>query len=186
MYGPRYWFEALPAYFPLSARGLHLAAHAVRRRWGRLRRRPMVRVALACQLLAAATHTFPAFAEAYTGNYAGPGDYLRPHLAELDRALVFLESNAPESMGNWIMAYDDPALSRSILVAHDRGYRNHDLAERFPDRPTYRYTIFFHGNVLGASVVYERFQPIDTAAELEAQLLAEDKQGTAAPASGTP
>lgn len=148
MYGPRFYYEALPAIFLLSARGMYELFRLPLRVWrGRGLPRDETLAAFMPALLLAALLLFnvrfylPAQIGLYTNyNFSSAAELDTVKKAGIHHALVFVVSNPPgfwASYGN-VFFENDPRLRGDIVYAHDLGASNRALYPYFPGRRHYR------------------------------------------------
>ncbi|HUS17372.1 MAG TPA: hypothetical protein VM536_20445, partial [Chloroflexia bacterium] len=142
IFGPRYWYEALPFLLLLAGRGITVLAEMAAAVWS-ARRPGWVVSALAVGLLVCydLAGVLPAQSRAYRGyNDVDAGSLRRVEAAGLDRALVFVALQpefARRDYGKVFFA-NDPLLRGSIVYARDLGAdRNRALLPDFPGRQPY-------------------------------------------------
>lgn len=143
MYGPRYMFEALPAWLLLSGKGLWWLGE-VGDRWlgasaGRRAGITGVLVVTAALAVFDALVTLPRTFGQHYAWYGASGRHLAAvRAAGLTRALVLVR----ERPGAWttygsVFAANDPLLEGPLLFARDLGPANSWLLERYAGRPVY-------------------------------------------------
>lgn len=160
MYGPRYYFEAMPALLLLSARGIAHLAIAADLNWaGRheqglvtvISSRPLVLlarlgpagliklaigVAVAALVICSLTSYLPRQFATYRGWYGITGD--APRLAsqlQCGRAIVFVPPGNSWTDHAPLIGLNSPALDTEVIFALDLGQeRNQVLIEHYPDR----------------------------------------------------
>jgi hypothetical protein len=160
MYGPRYLFEALPAWLLLAGQGIWWLGGLVDGRLPTARLLPnlsgrmvggdtsdetwtsgrALAVGLVTGLaLSSLLATTPRLLGQHYAWYAVSGRYLAAvRAAGLERALVFVR----ERPGAWttygsVFPANDPLLRGPLLFARDLGAANRRLVARYPDRPVY-------------------------------------------------
>lgn len=147
MYGPRYYYEALPALFLLTARGvyelfrlpLRVSPHL------RLPRDPVLAAFLPVILLSALLvfnlrFYLPAQIPLYQGyNFSSAAELHTVQNAGIHHAIVFVASpdNKWTDYGNVFFA-NDPRLNGDIIYARDEGPDDSLLFRYFPGRTHYR------------------------------------------------
>jgi len=144
IFGPRYWYEALPFLLLLSGRGLVVLGRSVAALAGPAGRRRVGLVMAALigpLLLYNVVQTLPGQVRAYTGYNDVDASSLRAvTAAHLDHALVFVgldRAFVRRDFGKVFFA-NDPLLRGPVVYARDLGpARNHDLLAAFPDRRPY-------------------------------------------------
>ncbi len=144
IFGPRYWYEALPFLLLLSGRGIVVlgrsgAALTGAGRQGRTRW--VMAAVIGLLLLYNLTQTLPSQVRAYTGYNDVDASSLRTvAAAHLDHALVFVgleRAFVRRDFGKVFFA-NDPLLHGPVVYARDLGAaRNRDLLAAFPDRQPY-------------------------------------------------
>ncbi|MDQ2806481.1 MAG: hypothetical protein M3Z04_06130 [Chloroflexota bacterium] len=144
IFGPRYWYEALPFLLLLSGRGLVVLGRGVAALAGpahRFRVGLVMIVLIGPLLLYNLAQTLPDQVRAYTGYNDVDASSLRAvAAAHLDHALVFVGLNpdfARRDFGKVFFA-NDPLLRGPVVYARsiDAG-RNRALLAAFPDRQPY-------------------------------------------------
>lgn len=142
MYGPRYYYEALPALLLLSARGLQGLAEVGPGRKGIAGSAGLVLAgALLFGLLSSnLTGYMPQQLQLYRNyNYVGPQALETVRRADLHQAVVFVEH---EPTWQWwkygaVFSSNSPLLDTDVVYARDLGDRNRELAPFFSDRSFY-------------------------------------------------
>ena len=148
MYGPRYYYEALPALLLLTSRGIFELARLPLRLWPRFGVRTdgtlgaffpaMLVFAL---LLFNLRFYLPAQLPLYNNyNYSSNAELQAVARAHLHHAIVFVVS---EPQGFWasygnVFFTNDPLLRGDIIYAHDEGLLDGQLYPYFPGRAHYR------------------------------------------------
>jgi hypothetical protein len=147
IYGPRYWYEALPFLLLLSGRGLQVLGQGAARllagasapapaaSWGV----PLILVGP--WILFNLTQVLPAQWQAYTGyNGISAASLHRVEAAHLNRALVFvaLQPDAPQRDDDKVLFANDPLLRGPVVYVRSFSpRRNTQLLRAFPDRTPY-------------------------------------------------
>ncbi|MGI8826830.1 MAG: ArnT family glycosyltransferase [Chloroflexota bacterium] len=148
MYGPRFYYEALPSILLLSARGVVELFRLPLRVWTRFHLASDASVAafFPAMLIAAlfiynGRFYMPAQLTLYDKyNYSSNAELTTVRRAHLHHAVVFVVTNPPgfwASYGNVFFA-NDPRLKGDIVFAHDMGVSNRILSRFFPGRGYYR------------------------------------------------
>lgn len=150
MYGPRYYFEALPAFTLLSARGVLLFAEylagEVQSVTGAHRRLEQAAgtlaiVAVAALSLYGAFHFSGDEMRSYRGWNGVDGTDLRTvQAADLDNAVVFVTLTKWHEYAPFFIQ-NSPALDTNVVYAIDLGeYADRDAMAAFPGRSGWRFT----------------------------------------------
>jgi hypothetical protein len=147
IYGPRYWYEALPFLLLLSGRGLQvLGQGAARLLAGRDRPARAVSwvvplVLVGPWILFNLTQVLPTQWRDYSGyNGITASSLRRVEAAHLDRALVFvaLQPDAPQRDYDKVLFANDPLLRGPVVYVRSFSpRRNQQLLPAFPDRTPY-------------------------------------------------
>ncbi|MBV9281272.1 MAG: glycosyltransferase family 39 protein [Chloroflexi bacterium] len=148
MYGPRYYYEALPALLLLTARGVVELGRLPLRVWPAFRpgRHPGAGAVLPAVLILGLVSFnlwfyLPAQLPLYRHyNYSSAAELRAVARARVHHALVFVVSHPPgfwASYGNVFFA-NDPHLRGDIVYARDEGDLNSLLYPYFPGRAHYR------------------------------------------------
>jgi 4-amino-4-deoxy-L-arabinose transferase-like glycosyltransferase len=146
MYGPRYYYIAIPWFALLAGRGFEELY-----RWpmrAQLRRRASHLAALFVPALLLASFLaynlavyLPAQLPMYRGyNFVDASSLQAVARAHIHHALIFVDSNPP---GEWwsygsVFSANSPTLDGDIVYARDLGARNVQLMHRYPGREYYR------------------------------------------------
>lgn len=175
MYGPRYYFEAMPALLLLSARGIAHVAEALDLGWAVTREprfgnvkpsrlpslvdrlsaaRPgtlAIGAVVAVLVISSLTSYLPTQFAKYKGWYGITGD--APRLASelsLGRALVFVPPGKSWTDRAPLIGLNTPTLDSGVIFALDLGQeRNKVLIERYPDRQVYYWQDIATNNLSG-------------------------------------
>jgi hypothetical protein len=150
MYGPRYYFEAMPAFMLLSARGILLMAEALgalgRRVSGGDRRVARAAAALAfvtvaaLSLFGAAHFTRDQFRLFRGWNNVNDSGLRSVQATQPHNAVVFVTITTWDQYAPYFMQ-NTPALDTDVVYAIDRGDElNRLLADEFPGRTLWRFT----------------------------------------------
>jgi hypothetical protein len=147
IYGPRYWYEALPFLLLLSGRGLQLLGQGAARLLGGAAAAARAAAWVVPLVLAGPWILFnlfqvlPAQWRAYTGyNGITASSLNRVEAAHLDRALVFvaLQPDAPQRDYDKVLFANDPLLRGPVVYVRSFSpRRNQQLLPAFPDRTPY-------------------------------------------------
>lgn len=152
MYGPRYYYEALPAFLLLTARGIDVVATRADQLAGLvLRRRSAVSGGLllsgALLILLMALNIsgyLPnQIGSAYTYNYTNADRLHIVQNANIHNAVVFVETSAWYAWWDYgsVFPQNDPLLQGDVIYARDLGdARNREVAAAYPGRTFYRIT----------------------------------------------
>jgi hypothetical protein len=148
MYGPRFYYEALPSLLLLTSRGIFELGRLPLRIWPKLGARQDRDIALFLPVVLVTglivynlRFYLPAQMPLYQGyNYSSDSELRTVARAHVHHALVLVDSNPPgfwASYGNVFFA-NDPLLSGDIVYAHDLPAKNRVLFRYFPGRSRYR------------------------------------------------
>lgn len=147
MYGPRFYYEAIPCLLLLTARGFAVLATLPVNLWSRRLARDQAAATTFPALLLTALVLFnirfymPAQLALYKGyNYSSGQELQVVRRARVHHALVFVASNPPgfwATYGNVFFA-NDPNLRGDIIYAHDLGAADPLLYRYFPGRTHFR------------------------------------------------
>ncbi len=149
IYGPRYWYEALPFLLLLSGRGLQVLGQGAARivgdegggRLARAARWIVPLVLVAPWILFNLTQVLPAQWQAYTGyNGITASSLRRVDAAHLDQALVFvaLQPDVPQRDYDKVLFANDPLLHGPVVYVRSFSpRRNQQLLRAFPVRTPY-------------------------------------------------
>jgi 4-amino-4-deoxy-L-arabinose transferase-like glycosyltransferase len=146
MYGPRYYFAAIPWLALLTARGLEELYRWPLRLPLRFRPDPLaallVPVAVACALLVYSLRVYvPAQIPVYQGyNFTSAASLDTVRRAGIHHALVFVVSSPP---GTWwsygsVFSANSPTLDGDVVYARDQGNADRRLMAAYPGRSYWR------------------------------------------------
>jgi len=139
--GPKYWSEAMPALFLLSATGVRASARAAPR-WFGLRRDLALRAIPFLVLYALAVYlptSVDYLARCRWGETPKVADAVRAR--GLHNAVVFVRTDEQSGGFDYTSAFvfNDPLLRGDVVYARDLGTENSRLMAEYPGRSFYRY-----------------------------------------------
>ncbi|GAC1321930.1 MAG: hypothetical protein NVS2B16_28070 [Chloroflexota bacterium] len=148
MYGPRFYYEALPPMLLLTARGAYELFRLPMRVWrfAGLPRDETVAalfpgLLIACLVIVNVRFYLPTQFNLYDNyNFSSAAELQAVERAHVHRALIFVVSNPPgfwSSYGN-VFFENDPHLKGDVIYAHDLGPKNRLLYRYYPGRRHYR------------------------------------------------
>lgn len=146
MFGPRYYYVAIPWFALLTARGFEELYRLPMRIGMRLRPNRLAALVVPTVLLTMLlAYNFvvylPAQLPIYKGyNFVSAGSLQAVERANIHNALVFVVSNPP---GEWwsygsVFSANSPLLNGDIVYAHDLGPKDTILRSKYPGRAYYR------------------------------------------------
>ncbi len=146
MFGPRYYYEALPALLLLTARGIATLAEIGRRKG--YRRSPFLptHISVACLVIALISYNLACYLpeqwKIYKGyNYVDTRAIDAVKRAGVHNAVVFVEHRPKWQWWKYgcVFSSNSPLLDSDVVYARDLGdARNKQLISVFPDRRFYR------------------------------------------------
>jgi hypothetical protein len=142
LYGPRYYFEALPGLAVASASGFcWLGGWQTKEAWrGRLRRPLVGALLMVLLILNGAFYMPPRLRMMGELNGASRGSMAPLLAAELDQALVIVHPKERWTEYGTLLTLGPPFSERNVLLAHSRGPTlDAELIRENPDRRVYHY-----------------------------------------------
>jgi hypothetical protein len=135
MYGPRYYYAALPAFLLLTARGVMVLGQRLDRRTGQWLAVGLTAVFITGNLL---LYMPEALADSRGFNFVSGGPLTTVEQAVEDPAIIFI-SGDPESWWEYgqFFSGNTPWLIGRIIYARDLGEENGRLLELYPERAAY-------------------------------------------------
>jgi hypothetical protein len=146
MYGPRYYYVAIPWFALLAARGLEELYQwpmRVARRWPPSRVAALLPPALLLAFLLAYNLGvyLPTQLPMYRGyNFVNAASLQAVSRARVHNALIFVQSNPPDQWWSYgsVFSANSPTLDSDVVYARDRGAIDVQLMREYPGRTYYR------------------------------------------------